>query len=141
MATMYAPLVLPAPLANMPQDYQSKITLFDETGSLIAQQHVDKMNDCFDLQEVDEESVKLKMFAQSLGGEVQKWFKYFPANSINDLPMFHQTFLNRWEGKNNPLNFLSEYENVKREVGESVQDYCPRFNNTYNVIPVNLKPP
>lgn len=40
-----------------------------------------------------------------------------------------------------PLNFLSQYENIKREVGESVQDYCARFNNIYNAILVNLKPP
>jgi len=68
MATRYAPLVLPAPLANMPQDYQSKIVLFDGTSPLTAQQHVDKMNDYFDLQEVDDESTKLRMFTQNLGG-------------------------------------------------------------------------
>jgi len=85
MAAKYAPLVLPAPLANMPQDYQSKITLFDGTGPLIAQHHMDKLNDCFDLQEVDDESIKLIIFSQSLGGEVRKWFKSLPANSINDL--------------------------------------------------------
>ena len=99
------------------------------------------MNNCFDLQEVDYESVKLRMFAQSLGGEVRKWFKSLPTNSITDLPTFHQNFLNMWEVKNNPLHILSEYENIKREVGESVKDYCARFNKTYNAIPVNLKPP
>ena len=99
------------------------------------------MNDCFDLQEVDDESVKLKMFAQSLGGEVRKWFKYLPPNSINDIPTFHQTFLNRWEVKKNSLQILSEHENIKREVGESVEDYCARFNNTYNAIRINLKLP
>lgn len=64
MAAKYAPLVLPSPLANMPQDYQSKITLLDGTDPLSAQCYGDKMNDCFDLQEVDEESVKLIMFAR-----------------------------------------------------------------------------
>ena len=29
MATWYAPLVLPVPLVNLPQDYQSKIPLYD----------------------------------------------------------------------------------------------------------------
>jgi len=141
MAARYAPLVLLAPLANMPQDYQSKIVLFDGIGPLIAQQHVDKMNDYFDLQEVEDESIKLKTFAQSLGGEVRKWFKSLPTNSITDLPAFHQTFLNRWGVKKNPLQILSKNENIKREVGESVQDYCARFNKTYNAILVNLKPP
>lgn len=30
---------------------------------------------------------------------------------------------------------------MKRGPQESVQDYCARFNNTYLVIPINLRPP
>ena len=33
------------------------------------------MDDYFDRQEIDDETVKLRMFAQSLGGEARKWFK------------------------------------------------------------------
>jgi hypothetical protein len=54
MAARYAPLVLATPLHAMPQDYQTRLPQFDGTGPLNAQQHVDKMNDYFDLQEVDE---------------------------------------------------------------------------------------
>jgi hypothetical protein len=36
---------------------------------------------------------------------------------------------------------LSEYENIKRNQGETVQDYCTRFNNLYNAIPTEIKPP
>ena len=43
--------------------------------------------------------------------------------------------------KNNPLQILSEYNNLKRNVGESVQDYCTRFNSVYNALPPNMKPP
>ena len=53
----------------------------------------------------------------------------------------HTQFLDWWEVKNNPLQILSEYENIKRNVGETVQDYCLRFNVVYNAIPANLKPP
>jgi hypothetical protein len=45
------------------------------------------------------------------------------------------------EVKKNPLQILSEYESIKRSPGESVQDYCTRFNNIYNAIPTNIKPP
>ena len=44
-------------------------------------------------------------------------------------------------GKENPLQILSEYENIKRNVGETVQDYCLRFNAIYNAISANLTPP
>jgi len=43
--------------------------------------------------------------------------------------------------KKNPLQILSKYENIKRNVGESVQGYCVRFNAIYNVISANIKPP
>jgi hypothetical protein len=43
--------------------------------------------------------------------------------------------------KKDPIQILSEYENIKRSQGESVQDYCTRFNNLYNAIPADIKPP
>ena len=48
MAAWYAPLVLPVPLVNIPQDYQSKIPLFDANNATTASQHVDKMNEYFE---------------------------------------------------------------------------------------------
>jgi hypothetical protein len=92
------------------------------------------VNDFFDLQEVDEEDVKMRLFAQSLNGQVRKWFKALPVVSLNEITSFHQSFLNRWEVNKNPLHILSEYESIKRSPGESVQDYCTRFNNIYNAI-------
>jgi hypothetical protein len=45
------------------------------------------------------------------------------------------------EVKKNPLQILSEYENIRINQGETVQDYCTRFNNLYNAIPTEIKPP
>jgi len=83
----------------------------------------------------------MRLFAHTLAGDVRKWFRAFPANSIDSLDSFHQQFLNIWEKKKNPLQILSEYENIRRGPNETVQDYCTRFNNIYNSIPVNLRPP
>jgi hypothetical protein len=77
----------------MPQDYQTRLPQFDSTDPLNAQQHVDKMNDYFDLQEVDEDDVQMRLFAQSLTGDVKKWFKTLRAATITDITVFHQTFL------------------------------------------------
>ena len=106
-----------------------------------AQQHVEKMNDYFDRQEIDDETIKLRIFSQSLVGEARNWFKGLTPHSINDLQAFHQLFLNKWEVKKNPLQILSEYENIKRNVGEGVQEYCTRFNSVYNALPLHMKPP
>ena len=62
-------------LSNFRQDYQSKIPLYDASGSITAQIHVDRMDDYFDRNEIDDETIKLKLFTQSLGGEAIKWFK------------------------------------------------------------------
>lgn len=54
MENIYAPLVLTAQLHPMRAYYHSKIFLFDATGHYIAQQHVNKMSDLFELHEIDE---------------------------------------------------------------------------------------
>jgi hypothetical protein len=81
------------------------------------------------------------LFAQSLTGDVKKWFKELRADSIVDIVSFHRSFLDKWEVKKNPLQILSKYENIKRNQWETVQVYCIRFNNIYNVILVYIKPP
>ena len=55
------------------------------------------MNDAFDYMEIEEETIKMRIFAQSLGGEVKKWFKNLAPHNINDLPFLYQTFINKWE--------------------------------------------
>ena len=94
MVEIYVPLLLIAPLHNIPQDYQTRIPHFDGNRNMTIQQHVDKMNEFFDLQEVDEEDVKMRLFYKRLNGEVRKWFKALLATSLNDITTFHQSFLN-----------------------------------------------
>lgn len=89
MAASYAPLVLPTKLHPMPQYYQTKIPQFDATGAINSKQHIDKMNDLFDLQEVEESDINMRLFAQSLGGEVRKRFKNLAVASIDDFAAFH----------------------------------------------------
>ena len=89
MAAWYAPIVLPQPLVPLPNDYQSKIPHFTGEDSTIAQQHVTRIGDAFDYMEIDDETVKMRILAEILGGEVKKWFKVIPPNSIHDLPSLH----------------------------------------------------
>jgi len=141
MANRYAPLQLPANLGAMPQDYQTKITYFDGTGSYTALQHTKKMQDYFENYEIDDDGVRMKIFVQSLTGDVIPWFRALPANSIGDPEALYQTFLNIWEKKKDPLHILSEYDTIKRGPQEAILDYCARFKNVYNAIPQNLRPP
>jgi hypothetical protein len=99
------------------------------------------MNDYFDLQEFNEANVQMRLFAQILTEDVKKWLKSLRPATVVDLVVFQQIFLDRWEVKKNPLQILSEYENIIRNQRETVQYYCTRFNNIYNAILVDIKPP
>ena len=99
------------------------------------------MSEFFELHEIDEADVQMRLFSQTLTSDVQEWFKAFPANHISDLENFQSLFIDRWERKKNPLQILSKYENIRRAPNEIVQDYCTRFNSIYNAIPANIKPP
>ena len=63
-----------------------------------------------------------------------------PPRSIATLANLQRQFLDRWEVKKDPLQITSEYTKIKWNVGESIQDYCIRFNAVYNAIPDGLKP-
>lgn len=132
MEKRYAPLVFPTQLHAMPTCYQSKIPLFDAIVQYVAQQHVNKISNYFELHEIDEADVDMRLFTQTLTGDVKKWFKAFPANHIENLANFQRLFIAWWEKKNNLLQILSKYE--------TIQDYCTRFNNIYNAILVNIRP-
>ena len=47
------------------------------------------MTNYFELHEIDDDDVQMRLFAQTLIGEVKKWFKGFNAGSIVDLAVFH----------------------------------------------------
>jgi hypothetical protein len=90
---------------------------------------------------MNEADVQMRHFAQSLTSEFKKWFKSLRDASIVYIVSFQHTFLNRCEVKKKPLQILSEYENMKINQGEMVQDYCIRFNNIFNAIIADIKPP
>ena len=58
--------------------------------------------DWVDLEEIDHEDVKMRLFSHSLAGDIKKWFRGLVANSIANLEAFGQAFLDRWEEKRDP---------------------------------------
>jgi hypothetical protein len=95
MATVFAPLSLSAQLHDLPQNYNHRIKLYDDEGNASAQKHLDWFNDFVDLEEVDYEDTKTRLFAQSLLGEVRKCFKSLPTTSIPNFVTFETLFLAR----------------------------------------------
>jgi hypothetical protein len=51
------------------------------------------------------------------------------------------TFITRWGDKKNPLQLLTQYNNMKKVPEEMVQEFSTRFMKVYNSIPVEVQPP
>ena len=107
MEARFSPLALPAQLHDLPQNYDQIIRSFNVEENTSAQRHLDWFNDFVDLEEVDHEDEKLRLFTQSLLGEVRKWFKALPATSILNFSSFETLFLARWGDKNNLLQLIT----------------------------------
>jgi hypothetical protein len=141
MAAIFTPLVLPAQLHDFPQGYSQRIRTFGAEGDITTQQHLDRFNDFIDLEEVDDEDSKMRLFAQSFYGEVKKWLRGLVAISIPDFNEFETIFLRKWERKKNSLYILTHYNNLKRGFVEYVQYFSTGFMKTYDYIPADVKPP
>ena len=68
-------------------NYAQRITLYDVEGNLSSRQHVDKFDEFIDMEEVDYEDVKMRLFTQILFGEAKKWFRDFLARSFPTFKM------------------------------------------------------
>ena len=84
MENWFSPLILPSQLHPFPDNYAQRIRQFGAEGNITAQQHLDIFLDFIDLEEVDDEDVKIRLFAQIFLGDVKKWFRGLQANSIID---------------------------------------------------------
>ena len=83
VAARYAPLVLPQHLNALPRgDYQKYLPRFNGQGETIAEEHWDAFLSYVDNHNIEAKDVWMRMFIHSLGGEVGKWFRELPANSI-----------------------------------------------------------
>jgi hypothetical protein len=141
MAARFTPLILPAQLHDLPQNYSQRIRLYDAEGNVSAEKHLDWFNDFVDLEEVDYADAKMRLFAQILSGDVRKWFKSLPPMSIRDFAAFERSFLNKWGDKKNPLQLLTQYNNMKKAPEETVQEFSAHFLKVYNSIPAEVNPP
>jgi hypothetical protein len=74
----------------------------------------------------------MRLFSQSLAGEVRKWFRALPTTSIINCDAFETSFVAKWGDKKNPLQLLTQYNNMRRSPNETMQEFSSRFINVYN---------
>ena len=103
MATTFSPLDFPVVLHDLPHNYSQRISLFDGEGNFTVRKHMVRFDDFIDVEEVDYDDAKMRLFAQILFGEAKRWFKDLPTRSIATFEAFQTLFLDRWEYKKSPL--------------------------------------
>jgi hypothetical protein len=82
----------------------------------------------------------MRVFVQSLDGEVRKWFRGLTPGSIVGIEALDDVFLRQWGDKKDFMYYITEFGSLKRKEGESVSDFSKRFNKMYNKIPAEIKP-
>ena len=136
----FAPLVLLAILHDLPQNYAQRIRLYGVEEDITTQQHVDRFSDFVDLEEVDYDDVNMRLYVQSFLGEVKRWFRGLTIRILTYQEL-ENAFLKKWEDKKNPLQLLTQYNSLKRDPAETIQEFSARFMRVYGSMPVDVKPP
>ena len=83
----------------------------------------------------------MTLFSQIFSGDVKKRFRGLVDNSIEEFKSSENAFLRKWEDRKNPLQLLTQYNNLKRSCTEIVQEFSNSLKNVYDSIPPQVKPP
>jgi hypothetical protein len=102
---------------------------------IIAEEHLATFYSYVDNLNIENEDVWLRVFIQSLDGEVGKWLRGLPLGSIFGIEALDYTFLRHLGDKKYFFDYIIEFGSLKRKEGESVSYFSKRFNKMYNKIP------
>jgi hypothetical protein len=141
IAARYAPLVLPVGLHALPTTYYMKyLPRYNGEGDVTAEEHLVSFYSFADNFNIDYADVWMRLFVQSLDGEVRKWFWGLPPASIADIEALDEAFIKQWGDRRDYLYYITEFGALKRKNGESILDFTKRFNKMYGRIPDEIKP-
>ena len=94
VAARYAPLILPHPMNPLPVgDYLKYMPKFTGEGDITAKEHLAAFYSYADNLNIGDEDVWMRVFVQSLDGEVRKWFRGLAPRSIAGIEALDNAFL------------------------------------------------
>jgi hypothetical protein len=141
IASRYAPLVLPVVLHALPTiDYMKYIPRYSGEGEITTEEHLVSFYSFENNFNTDYLDVWMRLFVQSLYGEVRKWFKIIPPTSIADIEVLDEDFIKKWGDRRDYLYYIIEFGALKRKNGESISYFTKRFDKMYGRIPDEIKP-
>jgi uncharacterized small protein (DUF1192 family) len=137
----YVPLILPHPMNPLPAgDYLKYMPKFTGEGDITAEEHLAAFYSYADNLNIENEDVWMRVFFQSLEGEVRKWFRGLTPRSIAGIEALDNVFLRQWGDRKDYIYYMTEFGALKKMDGEFVSSFSKRFNKMYNKIPTEIKP-
>jgi hypothetical protein len=141
VAARYAPLILPHPMNPLPAgDYLKYMPKFTGEGDVTVEEHLVDFYNYADNLNIENEDVWMRVFIQSLDGELRKWFRGLAPRSIAGIEALDNVFLRQWGDRKDFMYYMTKFGSLKKMQGESVSDFSKRFNKMYNKIPTEIKP-
>jgi hypothetical protein len=140
VAARYAPLVLPVPLHDLPENYIKNLPKFTGEGDLTATEHINFFDQFTDILGIEHEDVYSRLLVQTFEGQVRTWFRSLPAASILSYDALEDAFLRQWGERKDHLYYLTEFGSLRKKNSETVMEFIQRFNKLYNKIPAEVKP-
>jgi ribonuclease HI len=140
VAARYAPLVLPVPLHDLPENYIKNLPKFTGEGDLTVAEHINFFDQFGDIFGIEHEDVYSRLLVQTFEGQVRTWFQSLPAASIPSYDALEDAFLRQWGERKDHLYYLTEFGSLKKKNSETVMEFILRFNKLYNKIPAEVKP-
>jgi hypothetical protein len=74
VSAIYAPLVLPGPLHDLPENYMKKLPNFMGEGNLTVVEHIKIFDQFADILGLEHEDVYSRLLVQTFEGKVRTWF-------------------------------------------------------------------
>jgi hypothetical protein len=121
-------------------DYLKYMPKFTGEGDITVEEHLAAFYSYADNLNIENEDVWMRVFVQSLDGEVRKWFRELAPGSIAGIEALDSAFLRQWGDRKDFMYYMTEFGSLKKMDGESVSDFSKRFNKMYNKIPAEIKP-
>jgi len=140
VASRYAPLVLPIPLHDLPENYIKYLPKFTGEGDLTTTEHINFFDQFADILGIEHENIYSRLLVQTFEGQVRTWFRSLPATSILSYDALEDAFLRQWGERKDHLYYLIEFGSLRKKNSETVMEFIQRFNKLYNKIPAKVKP-
>jgi uncharacterized small protein (DUF1192 family) len=121
-------------------DYLKYMPKFSGEGDITAEEHLVAFYNYADNLNIESEDVWMRVFVQSLDGEVRKWFRGLAPGSIAGIEALDNVLLRQWGDRKDFMYYMTDFGSLRKMEGESASDFSKIFNKMYNKIPAEIKP-